>query len=171
MKVLVGIIGEIVVDDNIDTLNIDTTAEQIGRHEDTGIEVLEGLVLGNTLVLLHAGMDADGGEIALGKETVELVGTGDLRDEDDNLVELQNIEEVIQLAVLLALGQLDVVQLQTVKGELGVIVNVDLHGVLAELAADRADLLAQGGGKHHDLLLVGGHAEDLLDVTAHLERF
>ena len=57
------------------------------------------------------------------------------------------------------------------KGELGVIVNVDLHGVLAELAADWADLLAEGGGEHHDLLLVGGHAEDLLDVTAHLERF
>ena len=171
MKELVGIIGEIVVDDNIDTLNIDTTAEQIGRHEDTGIEVLEGLVLGNTLVLLHAGMDADGGEVALGKQTVQLVGTGDLGDEDDDLVELQSIEEVIELAVLLGLGQLNVVQLQTVKGELGVIVDVDLHGVLAELAADGADLLAQGGGEHHDLLLVGGHAEDLLDVTTHLERF
>ena len=111
MKELVGIIGEIVVDDNVDTLNVDTTAEQIGRHEDTGIEVLEGLVLGNTLVLLHAGMDADGGEVALGKETVELVGTGDLGDEDDNLVEFQNIKKVVELAVLFGLCQLDVVQL------------------------------------------------------------
>ena len=171
MEELVGIIREIVVDDNVDTLDIDTTAEQISRHEDTGVEVLEGLVLGNTLVLLHASMNADGGEVALGKETVELVGTGDLGDEDDNLVELQSIEKVIELAVLLGLGQLDVVQLQTVEGELGVIVDVNLHWVLTELAADRADLLAQGGREHHDLLLVGGHAEDLLDVTTHLERF
>jgi len=168
---LVGVIGEVVVDDDVDTLNVNTTAEQIGRYENSGVEVLEGLVLGNTLVLLHAGMDADGGEVALGEEAVELVGAGNLGNEDDNLVELQNIEEVVELAVLLGLGKLDVVQLQTVEGELGVVVDVDLHGVLAELAADRADLLAQGGGEHHDLLLVGGHAEDLLDVAAHFQGF
>jgi len=115
-------------------------------------------------------MDADGGEVALGKETVELVGTGDLGNEDDNLVELKDVEKVVELAVLLGLGELDVVKLQAVEGELGVIVDVNLHGVLAELAADRADLLAQCGGEHHDLLLVGGHAEDLLNVTTHFER-
>lgn len=55
------------------------------------------------------------------------------------------------------------------QSELGVVVYVDLHGVLAEFLADRSDLLGEGGGEHHDLLLVGGCAEDLLDVAAHVE--
>ena len=40
--------------------------------------------------------------------------------------------------------------------------------VLHELLADRSDLLGAGGGEHHDLLLVGSGAEDLLHVAAHV---
>lgn len=43
--------------------------------------------------------------------------------------------------------------------------------VLHELAADGADLFAQGGTEHHDLLLVGGHAKNFLDIPTHVELF
>jgi hypothetical protein len=41
--------------------------------------------------------------------------------------------------------------------------------ILAKLSADGADLLVEGGGVHHDLLLVRGLLEDLLDVAAHVD--
>lgn len=37
-----------------------------------------------------------------------------------------------------------------------------------ELLADRADGITEGGGEHHHLLVVGSHAEDLLDISSHL---
>lgn len=40
--------------------------------------------------------------------------------------------------------------------------------VAHELLADVADVGAQGGGEHEDLLLVGRHLEDLLDVGTHV---
>lgn len=40
--------------------------------------------------------------------------------------------------------------------------------ILHELSADGTDFFAQGGAEHHDLLLVWGHAENLLDVTSHV---
>lgn len=40
--------------------------------------------------------------------------------------------------------------------------------IVHELAAHRTNLLAQGGREHHDLLVVGSGAEDLLDITAHV---
>ena len=40
--------------------------------------------------------------------------------------------------------------------------------VLHELLADGPDVLGQGGREHHDLLLVRGGPEDLLDVAAHV---
>jgi len=72
---------------------------------------------------------------------VELVAPGDLGDEDDDLVELEDVEEIVELAVLLGLGELNVVLLESVKGQLGVIVDVNLHGILAEFLANGADLL------------------------------
>jgi len=44
-----------------------------------------------------------------------------------NLVELQGIEEVVQLPVLLLLLKLDVVLLESVKSELGLVVDVNLE--------------------------------------------
>ena len=59
MKELITVIGEIVVDNYIDAFNIDTTSKQVCRDQDTGIEVLEALVLGNAFFLFHSGVNTD----------------------------------------------------------------------------------------------------------------
>ena len=74
-------------------------------------------------------MNGDGGEVALNEEVVELAGAGHGLDEDDNLVELEGVEEVAELPVLLVLGELDKVLLQTVKGELLLVIDQDLQGL------------------------------------------
>jgi hypothetical protein len=113
-------------------------------------------------------VDSDTGEVALAQKLVELGGTERALDEDDDLVELQLVEQIVELAVLLSLAKLDVVLLETVKGELGLVVNVDLQRVTHELLADGTGLLGQGGREHHNLLLCWGSTEDLLDVAAHV---
>merc|ERR1719318_2554734 len=90
-------------------------------------------------------------------------------DEDDDLVEFQHIQKLKQLPVLLRVLQLDIVLPQSVQGELGLIINVNLHWILHKLLADRPDVLAEGGAEHHDLLLVGGGSEYLLHITAHVK--
>lgn len=39
-----------------------------------------------------------------------------------------------------------------------------------ELAADGTDLFAQGSTEHHDLLLMGGHAKNFLDIPTHVYK-
>lgn len=100
-----------------------------------------------------------------------------------DLVELEVVEQVVELPVLLLLLQLEVILLQTVQSELGLVIDVDFKRlnlsnpapelqppthVLHELLAGRADVLGEGGGKHHDLLVVRGRAEDLLDIATHV---
>mmetsp|Transcript_5810 Transcript_5810/g.12664 ORF Transcript_5810/g.12664 Transcript_5810/m.12664 type:complete len:340 (+) Transcript_5810:682-1701(+) len=113
-------------------------------------------------------MNRDRREVALLKQLVELDGALNRLYEDNHLVELERIEQLVELAVLLVLGQLDVVLLEAVQGELG-IVHVDLHRVLHELLADDAHLWAKSGREHHHLLLMRGRLEDLLHVLAHVE--
>ena len=45
------------------------------------------------------------------------------------LVELEDVEELEELPVLLSVLQLDVVLLQAVEGQLGLVVDVDFHGL------------------------------------------
>lgn len=166
---LVRVVREVVIDDNIDTLNVDTTSKQVCGNEDASIELLERFVLCDAFLLLLSGMNADRRKVALGQQTVQFVSTGDLADEDDNLIKLKGIKQVVELSVLLGLGKLYVVKLQSMESQLSIIVDVDLHRVLAKLLAYRADFLAESGTEHHHLFLVWGHAKDLLHVTAHVK--
>ena len=49
MEITIGIGRAIIVDDDIDTLNINTTAEDISRHQDTLLEGLESRVTLDTM--------------------------------------------------------------------------------------------------------------------------
>lgn len=120
------------------------------------------------LLLADTRVHSDGREVALPEELVELGGTEGALDENDDLVELQLVEKLVELTVLLALLQRNVVLLETVKGQLGVFVDIVLRGVLHELAADGLDLVREGGREHHDLLLLWGGTEDLLNISAHV---
>lgn len=120
------------------------------------------------LLLAHPGVHSNTGEVALAEQLVELVGTESALDKDNNLIELQAIEKLVELAVLLRFTQLDVVLLETVQRQLGVIVHVDLERVPHELLADRADLLREGGAEHHHLFIGRGRTEDLLHIGSHV---
>jgi hypothetical protein len=120
------------------------------------------------LFLTDTRVNCDGREVALAQKSIELGGTDSIAHEDDDLVELEVVQQFIQLAVLLCLAKLDVVLLQTVQGELGLVVDIDLERVLHELLADWTDLLGQGSAEHHHLLLSWGVAEDFLDIATHV---
>ena len=113
-------------------------------------------------------MDRNGREVTLAQELVEFSGAECALNEDDHLVKLEFIEQLVELSVLLLLVELNVVLLKTVQSKLGLVIDINLEGVLHELLADRSDLLGECGAEHHDLLLCRGGAEDLLDVSAHI---
>jgi hypothetical protein len=186
VQVGISVGGKIVVDSEVNALNIDTTAEDVSGNTDTLIELLELLVAFNTrcklagwrrqfrtllnlpLLLADTGVDSNTGEVALAQKLIQLVGTLGALDKDNDLVELKVVQELVQLAVLLLLAKLDVVLLQAVKSELGVVINVDLQRVAHELLADGADLLGEGGAEHHNLLVGGGGSENFLDIATHV---
>lgn len=185
MKVGVGLVGHVVVDGDVDTLDIDTTTEDVSGDTDTGLELLKLLVALDTiyelvlsqqaktvkyipLFLTDSGVDSSAGEVALAKKLVELRAAKSRTDEDDDLVELQAVEKVVELAVLLLLVKLHVVLLETMKCQLLLVIDVDLERVLHELLADNADVLVEGGREHHNLLVLGSSTEDGLDIVAHV---
>lgn len=120
------------------------------------------------LLLTDTRVHGNTGKSTLAEQAIQLGRTNGALDEDDYLIVVLLVEDVVQAAILLGFAQLDVVLRETVKRELGLIVDVDLQRVLHELLADRANLLAQSGREHHNLLLLRCGAEDLLDIAAHV---
>ena len=113
-------------------------------------------------------MHSDRGEVALAQELVQLSSPERALDENDDLVELEFVQEFIELAVLLLLLEGNVVLRQAVERQLSILVDIVLRRVLHELPADGLDLVREGGGKHHDLLLLRSSTEDLLNVATHV---
>ncbi len=64
VQVLIRIIREIVVDDDVDSLDINTTTEQISSNKNSLLEILEVLESTDTLLLFQTRVDADRWEIA-----------------------------------------------------------------------------------------------------------
>jgi hypothetical protein len=85
VKVRVSISRRVVVDDDVDAFDVDTTTEDVGRDEDTLLERLELLVPVDALLLVQTGVDRDRGEVALPEETVEFGRARDGLDEDADL--------------------------------------------------------------------------------------
>ena len=48
MEVGVRVFRHVIVEDNVDTLDIHASSEQVGSHQHTLAEALEGLVLGES---------------------------------------------------------------------------------------------------------------------------
>jgi len=71
MKVRVAVIGHVVIDYDVHTLDVDTTSEKVRGDHDALLELLELLVAGDALVLLEARVDGDGWEAALHEQLVQ----------------------------------------------------------------------------------------------------
>jgi hypothetical protein len=71
VKVAVVICGHIIVNDDIDSLNIDSTAHKVSSHQDSKLEIFEIRVILNPVLLGHAAMDANRGELLFLQKTVQ----------------------------------------------------------------------------------------------------
>jgi hypothetical protein len=99
--------GKVVVDDQRDLLNIDTTGEQVGGNEDTGRSGSELLHDDLTLSLVHVTVHGGNGELSLVQLLGEPVDLASGRAEDDGLGDSDGLVQVakgVELPVLLLNG-------------------------------------------------------------------
>lgn len=169
MQVGIGVAWHVEVEHDVNLLDINTTAKELSGNQDAVSELLEALIDLNSIFEAHSAVDSLGGDGVLIEHLVELDSVVYLANEDDDLVELQLIDEIHQLANLIALVKVDVVLAETVKRELALVLDEDLGGVAHELAAGKLDLVRQSSGEHHHLLAMRSLLKDLLDVAAHID--
>lgn len=129
---------------------------------------LELFVAIETLLLLEVGVNAHGREETFLQHLVQsrcaLFGL----DKDHNLIEIKRIEKVVELSDFFVFLEFDEVLLKSVQGQF-LVVDEDFFRLARELSADFSRGVANGCGKHHDLLLMRGFLEDFLNLAAHVQ--
>jgi len=168
VEVCVCVGGHVVVEDNVNTLEVNTSAEDVGRDKNTRAVVLEGGVSFNTSLLIKSRVHVDRGEVALIQDLVKEGAALYTLDKDNNLVELEVVQKAIELSGLLVLLELDVVLKETMKSQLA-LVNKDFERRVHESASNVLGVTREGGREHHYLLLTRSCLENLLNNLTHLD--
>jgi len=171
MEISIRVLWHIVVKNDVNSLNIDTSSKKIGGNQDSSLKVFELAVPLQSLFLVHASVDIDGWKVLVLEELVQSNTSLNRFDEDNDLVEFEGVQEVEQFSVLFLFLEVDKVLSETVKGELGVVVNVYFHWVVHEFLADWSDFFGESGGEHHNLFLVWGRSENILHISSHIKGF
>lgn len=164
VNVVLTVGGQVVVDDQGNLLNVDTTSQKIGGDQDTGRTRAELLHDNITLGLLHITVHGGDSEVTgsqLISEPVDLaagVAEDDSLGDGDSLVE---IGQGVELPLFLLDG--DVELLDTFQGEF-LLLHQDTDGIAHELGGNLKDILGHGSRQQDDLSRLRKELEDVVDL-------
>ena len=156
VQVVLGLRGQVIVDDQGDLLDVDAAGKQVGGDEDAGgsrAELAHDDVAG---VLVHVAVGGRHGVVALAHLVGEPVDLAARVGEDDRLGDGQGLVQVAQgLELPLLALHVDVELLDTLEGQL-VALDQDTDGLVHELPGDLQGLRGEGGGENADLRSMQG---------------
>jgi len=164
MDVVLLVGGEIVVDDQGNLLDIDTTSQQVGGDQDAGRAGTELLHDDLTLTLLHISVHGRDSELTGSELLGQPVDLSAGVAEDDGLGDGDGLVEIaqgVELPLLLLNGDEEL--LDTLEGQL-ILLDQDADGVAHELGGDLHNLNGHGGGQKDDLGGGGKTLENIVDL-------
>jgi len=161
MKIGLSILREVEIDNDVHSLNVDTTGEEVRADQvttDAVAEVVEDPVTG---LLSHLGVTVEAGVAQLGDLLRKKLDTVGGVAEDDGLVDLKLGEQCVEAVDLLLLLDKGVVLSDTPQSEL--IHQVDLIWVGHVLIREMLYRNRESCREEHDLTVLGVKLEQLLD--------
>ena len=96
----IRILWHIVVKNDVNSFDIDTSSKKIGCDQDSSLKVLELAVPLQSLLLVHTSVDIDGWEVLVLEKLVQSDASLNGFDENNDLVEFERVQEVEQFSVL-----------------------------------------------------------------------
>jgi hypothetical protein len=166
VNVVLTVGWEIVVDDQGNLLDIDTTGQKVSGDQDTGRTGTELLHNQVTLTLVHVTVHGGDSEVTGSELVSEPVDLSAGVAEDDGLGDGDGLVQVgkgVQLPVLLLDSNVEL--LDTLKGKLGLL-DQDTDWVTHELGGDLKDVLWHGGGEKDNLGRLWEELEDVVDLLS-----
>ena len=103
MKIVVAILWEVVVDDHVHFLHVNSSPKHLGGHQDSHFHTLKLHEVSHSLFDRHVRRDGDAGEAPLGHQSLQRLGSLIRGHVDHHLIELRVVQKLGESSVLLAL--------------------------------------------------------------------
>lgn len=162
--------GQLVVDDETDLLDIDTTGKKIGGDEDADSSLAELLHDDVTLDLVHLTVHDGDSKLVLRHRFLQFFDPLFSVTVDESLVYVKvgvEVEQDIHLPLLLLNG--NVVLADTFERQL-LTFDKDLGRVTHEVLGELKNIWRQRGGEERDLNVTGKVFEDVFDLVLETAR-
>lgn len=170
MDVVLTFLGQLVVDDEADLLDIDTTGKQIGSDQHTDGTRTELSHDDLTFELFHLTVHDGDGEIVVSHSLLELLNTFFGVAINESLVNVQvgvQVEKNVHLPFFLLDG--NVVLLDTFEGQL-LGLNENFCRLTHEVSSHLQNFLGEGGRVKSNLDIAGQVLENVLDLLLETTR-
>lgn len=157
---------KIVVDDQRDLLDINTTGQKIGGDQNTGRTRSELLHDQITLTLVHISVHGRDSEVTGSELVSEPINLSSGVAEDDGLRDCDGFVQIgkgIQLPILLLNSNVKL--LDTFESEFSLL-DQDTDRVAHELGGDLKNILGHGGGQENDLGGLWQELENIVDLLS-----
>ena len=118
MKISVWFFWHVIIKDDVDSLDIDSSSEDVSWNENSLLKIFERFVscdssllieLDLPFILVEFSVNTDGWEVAIIEDLIKSNSSFDRRDKDNDLIELKSIQKVVESSCLLILFQLHIV--------------------------------------------------------------
>lgn len=156
--------GELVVDNETDLLDIDTSGEQVSGDEDTNSTGSELLHHDFTLLLVHLTVHTGDDEILFGHGALELIDSLLSVTVDDSLLDIKvgvEVKKYIHLPLVLLDG--DIVLVDTFEGQV-FLLDENLGRISHEMLGQTQNVGRQGGREQTNLDICWQELEDVLNL-------
>lgn len=161
---------QVVVNNQRDLLDIDTSGQQIGGDQNsrrTGSELVHN---GVSLTLRQVSVNSRHSEVVLLQLSHQRLNLGSGVTEDDSLGDGNRVVQVTQtVELVLLLLNVDVVLLDTFQGQL-VLLDQNTDRVVHELGGDLQHVLGHSGGQKNNLGGLWQQLEDVVDLLLETRR-
>ena len=161
MEVGLCILGEVKVNDNIDTLNINSTCKEIRCDKVTSGTIAKFMKDSITIGLLHLGMDVVAGVAKLGNFLGEEFDSVDRVTKYNGLIDLQFGEEGVEALDLLSFFDVGIELGDTTEGEF--VHEIDRVGVRDKFLAEFLDGHGECGAEQTDLMALVAEINDAFE--------
>ena len=168
MDVIFTVLRHVVVDDDVDSRDVETAGCDVGGDEDVPLASLELVESAETLGLTHLPVNRDGPETEVARDEGELTRLVARAREDHHRGGGELVEQIVDVAILVLRRHEEIILLQRIHGT---VLGAHLH--LDRVAQARAlklgHLAGHRGGEELRASLARDHLEDLVNLLLEVE--
>lgn len=168
MQVLVTWIWHIIIKNDVDSFNVNTSTKNICCNHYSRFKALKLFKLFYSFFLAHSAVNTDCWKAVFNQKFCQCSCSESRLNKYNNLVERKWVEQIGEFSVLLILFEFTKILLKPMKRQTSFVVDMNLKWSFHKLFTNLSHILFHGCAVHLNLLVVWSEFKNILNILSHI---